>query len=67
MDLHLVARAVEAAQQAVLLVVVDRRLRGLVVDGQTRPDGVLAVVVALDTMKQLEAQLMMRNYEGFLK
>jgi hypothetical protein len=23
--------------------------------------------VALDTMKQLEAQLMMRNYEGFLK
>jgi preprotein translocase subunit SecY len=25
------------------------------------------VGVALDTMKQLEAQLMMRNYEGFLK
>jgi preprotein translocase subunit SecY len=23
--------------------------------------------VALDTVKQLEAQLMMRNYEGFLK
>src|SRR5246127_2496934 len=30
--------------------------------------GLLIVVgVALDTMKQLEAQLMMRNYEGFLK
>jgi preprotein translocase subunit SecY len=25
------------------------------------------VGVALDTMKQLEAQLMMRNYDGFLK
>jgi preprotein translocase subunit SecY len=25
------------------------------------------VGVALDSMKQLEAQLMMRNYEGFLK
>jgi preprotein translocase subunit SecY len=25
------------------------------------------VGVALDTVKQLEAQLMMRNYEGFLK
>jgi preprotein translocase subunit SecY len=30
--------------------------------------GMLIVVgVALDTMRQLEAQLMMRNYEGFLK
>src|ERR1700685_2972172 len=27
----------------------------------------LVIGVALDTMKQLEAQLMMRNYEGFLK
>ena len=27
----------------------------------------IAVGVALETMKQLEAQLMMRNYEGFLK
>src|SRR5918994_536977 len=27
----------------------------------------IVVGVALDTMKQLEAQLMMRNYEGFLK
>jgi len=27
----------------------------------------IVIVVALDTMKQLEAQLMMRNYEGFLK
>ena len=27
----------------------------------------IVVGVALDTVKQLEAQLMMRNYEGFLK
>jgi preprotein translocase subunit SecY len=27
----------------------------------------IVICVALDTMKQLEAQLMMRNYEGFLK
>jgi preprotein translocase subunit SecY len=27
----------------------------------------ITVGVALDTVKQLEAQLMMRNYEGFLK
>ena len=26
----------------------------------------IVIGVALDTMKQLEAQLMMRNYEGFL-
>ena len=33
-----------------------------------RAQSILIVVgVALDTMKQLEAQLMMRNYEGFLK
>jgi preprotein translocase subunit SecY len=28
---------------------------------------IIVIGVALDTMKQLEAQLMMRNYEGFLK
>ncbi|HYV15011.1 MAG TPA: preprotein translocase subunit SecY [Conexibacter sp.] len=27
----------------------------------------IVIAVALDTMKQLEAQLLMRNYEGFLK
>ena len=27
----------------------------------------IMVGVALDTMRQLEAQLLMRNYEGFLK
>ena len=27
----------------------------------------IVVGVALETVKQLEAQLMMRNYEGFLK
>ena len=46
-------------------------------DGSDRPTGasfafggtsVLIVIgVALDTMKRLEAQLMMRNYAGFLK
>ena len=30
--------------------------------------GLLIMVgVALDTMRQLEAQLMMRNYEGFIR
>ena len=27
----------------------------------------IAVGVALDTMKQIESQLVMRNYQGFLK
>ena len=27
----------------------------------------IVIGVALDTMKQVEAQMMMRNYEGFLK
>jgi preprotein translocase subunit SecY len=27
----------------------------------------IVVGVAIDTMRQLEAQLMMRNYEGFIK
>jgi len=27
----------------------------------------IVVGVALDTMKQMEAQLLMRHYEGFLK
>ena len=27
----------------------------------------IMVAVALDTMRQLEAQLLMRNYEGFLR
>ena len=36
-------------------------------NGDLVPDELIVVGVALDTMKQLEAQLMMRNYEGFLK
>ncbi|CAI7998724.1 Protein translocase subunit SecY (Fragment) [Geodia barretti] len=28
---------------------------------------IIMVGVALDTMRQLEAQLMMRNYEGFVR
>jgi preprotein translocase subunit SecY len=31
------------------------------------PTILIVIGVALDTVKQLEAQLMMRNYEGFLK
>jgi preprotein translocase subunit SecY len=27
----------------------------------------IVVGVAIDTMRQLEAQLLMRNYEGFIK
>jgi preprotein translocase subunit SecY len=27
----------------------------------------IVVSVAVDTMRQLEAQLMMRNYEGFIR
>jgi preprotein translocase subunit SecY len=27
----------------------------------------IVVAVVLDTMRQLEAQLMMRNYEGFIR
>jgi preprotein translocase subunit SecY len=27
----------------------------------------IVVGVAIDTMRQLEAQLMMRNYEGFIR
>ena len=29
--------------------------------------GLIVVGVAIDTMRQLEAQLVMRNYEGFIK
>jgi len=29
--------------------------------------GLIAVGVALETMKQIESQLLMRHYEGFLK
>jgi len=31
------------------------------------PSILIVVGVALDTMKQMEAQLLMRHYEGFLK
>ena len=30
-------------------------------------DQVTAVSVVVETMKQLEAQMLMRNYEGFIK
>ncbi len=48
----------------VLAGVLDPSLRGLAIGGT----GVLIVVsVVVETMKQIEAQLMMRNYEGFIR
>ena len=54
---------------AVLPSIFINPLRLLAVDlARTRGNSVLIVVgVALDTMRQMEAQMMMRNYEGFLK
>jgi preprotein translocase subunit SecY len=44
--------------------VLDPSLKGLAIGGT----GVLIVVsVVVETMKQIEAQLMMRNYEGFIR
>ena len=48
----------------VLLGVLDPGLAGLAIGGT----GLLIVVsVVVETMKQIEAQLMMRNYEGFIR
>jgi preprotein translocase subunit SecY len=48
----------------VLAGVIDPSLKGLAIGGT----GVLIVVsVVVETMKQIEAQLMMRNYEGFIR
>jgi preprotein translocase subunit SecY len=48
----------------VLVGVLDPSLAGLAVGGT----GLLIVVsVVVETMKQIEAQLMMRNYEGFIR
>jgi preprotein translocase subunit SecY len=48
----------------VLAGVLDPSLKGLAIGGT----GVLIVVsVVVETMKQIEAQLMMRNYEGFIR
>jgi preprotein translocase subunit SecY len=44
--------------------VLDPSLRGVALGGT----GILIVVsVVVETMKQIEAQLMMRNYEGFIR
>ncbi|HEX8026208.1 MAG TPA: preprotein translocase subunit SecY [Candidatus Limnocylindrales bacterium] len=44
--------------------VLDPSLKGLAIGGT----GILIVVsVVVETMKQIEAQLMMRNYEGFIR
>jgi len=48
----------------VLAGVIDSSLSGLAIGGT----GLLIVVsVVVETMKQIEAQLMMRNYEGFIR
>ena len=48
----------------VVLGVLDPSLQGLAIGGT----GLLIVVsVVVETMKQIEAQLMMRNYEGFIR
>jgi len=48
----------------VLLGVLDPSLQGLAIGGT----GLLIVVsVVVETMKQIEAPLMMRNYEGFIR
>ena len=48
----------------VLAGVIDPSLQGLAIGGT----GLLIVVsVVVETMKQIEAQLMMRNYEGFIR
>jgi preprotein translocase subunit SecY len=48
----------------VLAGVLDPSLKGLAIGGT----GILIVVsVVVETMKQIEAQLMMRNYEGFIR
>jgi preprotein translocase subunit SecY len=48
----------------VLAGVLDNSLQGLAIGGT----GLLIVVsVVVETMKQVEAQLMMRNYEGFIR
>jgi preprotein translocase subunit SecY len=48
----------------VLAGVIDSNLSGLAIGGT----GLLIVVsVVVETMKQIEAQLMMRNYEGFIR
>jgi preprotein translocase subunit SecY len=53
-----------AAIAALPTILIDRTGVNLALGGTS----ILIVIgVALDTMKQLEAQLMMRNYEGFLK
>jgi preprotein translocase subunit SecY len=43
---------------------IDTSLKGIALGGT----GLLIVVsVVVETMKQIEAQLLMRNYEGFIR
>ena len=54
--------AIAAAPYFVQLMVPD--VRGLTLSSTSL---LIMVGVALDTMRQLEAQLLMRNYEGFIR
>ncbi len=57
-------RKAPIAVAPVLAGVIDPNLQGLAIGGT----GLLIVVsVVVETMKQIEAQLMMRNYEGFIR
>jgi preprotein translocase subunit SecY len=54
-----------------LVAVLPYLLFGLTGNGQTVPFGGTAILiivgVGLETVKQVESQLMLRNYEGFLR
>ncbi len=54
---------------AVSPIMLSASLRGSVVGSFALGGTALLIVVSVvvETMKQLEAQLMMRNYEGFIK
>ncbi len=52
---------------AVMPYIAQRASSGVQIQAVTSTGLLIVVGVALDTMKQLEAQLLMRRYEGFLK
>ena len=63
-EAHRMRAALDEAHLPTLLVATTGATRSFYFGGTSL---LIVVGVALDTMKQLEAQLMMRNYEGFLK
>ena len=50
-----------------VMVLVAILIGGDVASYLNAPSVLIVVGVALETMKQIDSQLMMRNYEGFLK